>query len=329
MERMSIDGAESGVGTAAVHRAFAAAADQKTRAVLIAAREGSALLHALRDARFLRIETTVRPFWVFHDALRRELLEIIGPVPIRAPLPDVAGHVIKPEVIRRKRGDRRRSAVTIFDGVLRREASLIDVRHPFTAGLQFVAPGIKFSVQPSARGEFEFGFGRQPLAGPLRISVGVLPRDVNDGMIFAALDRTARAFGIFPVRPWHVSPPGVWIVERYVMRRRRKHCAARNQIFGGRAGKIFWVGFAFGDGLVASGLHELLELSVGDRSFVHPEAVDGDLMGWRGVRHLAVVAAHPESSARYPYHPFGRRPRRGRGVDAYRGAAGHDRLRAA
>src|SRR5262249_21404994 len=154
-------------------------------------------------------------------------------------------------------------------------------------------------------------------------------RDVNDGMIFAALDRTARAFGIFPVRAGHVSPPGVWIVERYVMRRRRKHCAPRNQLFGGRAGKIFWIGFAFGDGLVAGGLHELLELSVGDRSLVHPEAVDGDLMGWRGVRHAAGVAAHPESSARYPDHPFGRGARRRRGVDAYRDGVGHDCLRAA
>src|SRR5262249_5208215 len=158
----------------------------------------------------------------------------------------------------------------------RREAALIDVRHPFAAGLQFIAPGIKLSVQPSARGELKFGFGRQLLARPLRISGGVLPRDVADGMIFAALNRTVSAFGTFAVRARRVSPPRVWIVERYVMRRRRKHCAARNQFFGGRAGKIFGIGCAFGDGLVAGGLHKLIELSVSDRSLVHPEAVDGD-----------------------------------------------------
>src|SRR5215471_9498619 len=162
------DRAKSGVGTAAVHRAFAAAADQIARAVLIAAQERAALLHTFRDAGFLRIEAAVRPFWVFHYALLREFLEIIRAVPIRAPLPDVAGHVVKPEVIRRERVDRRRREVSILAGVLRREAPLKDVRHPFAARLQFVAPGVIFPVQPSASGEFKFGFTRQAPAGPFR-----------------------------------------------------------------------------------------------------------------------------------------------------------------
>ena len=56
----------------------------------------------------------------------------------------------------------------------------------------FVAPGVALAVQPAAGGELPLGLGRQALAGPLRRR-GVVPGDVDDGVIVLALDVAAPA----------------------------------------------------------------------------------------------------------------------------------------
>ena len=44
------------------------------------------------------------------------------------------------------------------------------------------------AVEPAARGEFPFGFGRQFLAGPSRVGLRVAIGDVHDRMIVEAVD---------------------------------------------------------------------------------------------------------------------------------------------
>src|SRR5580765_8538788 len=84
------DTTKASVRAAAVGRALAATADEVARAVLIAAQERPALLHALRYARLLRVEALRRALVILHDALFGKSFKVIGPIPIRAPLPDVA-----------------------------------------------------------------------------------------------------------------------------------------------------------------------------------------------------------------------------------------------
>ncbi len=49
---------------------------------------------------------------------------IVGPIPVAAPLPDVAGHVVKPVAVRRKLPDRRDARKTILARVLAPETGL-------------------------------------------------------------------------------------------------------------------------------------------------------------------------------------------------------------
>ena len=51
---------------------------------------------------------------------------------------------------------------------------------------QFVAPGKLGIVKAAACREFPFGFGRQRLAGPSRIGLGIAIGDMHDGMIVEA-----------------------------------------------------------------------------------------------------------------------------------------------
>ena len=77
-------------------------------------------------------------------------------------------------------------------------------------------------------------------------------------------------------------------------------------------------GLAFSNGFVPRRHYELLELRVGDRSLVYPETVNRDQMHWLSVGHIAIVAAHPKSSARNPDHSLRRGAGRRRIIDACR-----------
>ena len=82
---------------ARVWLALAACADHIAGAVLIGAEKRAAAVDALFNAGFVRVVRIVRPMRILGDtARRRKLFVVIGPVPIAAPLPDIAGHVIQP-----------------------------------------------------------------------------------------------------------------------------------------------------------------------------------------------------------------------------------------
>src|SRR5262245_26026068 len=82
------------VGAAAVNGTPPPAADVVARAVLIAAQERSAFLHALGDARLLRIHAVARAARIARDALGVELREIVGTIPVGTPLPDISADIV-------------------------------------------------------------------------------------------------------------------------------------------------------------------------------------------------------------------------------------------
>ena len=66
-------------------------------------------------------------------------------------------------------------------------------------GRELVAPDEAGAVAAEARCPLPLGLGREPLAGPRRVGLGVLPCDVDDGML---VHRPSRSL----VRPLGVTP---------------------------------------------------------------------------------------------------------------------------
>src|SRR5262245_11525934 len=129
------------------------------------------------------------------------------PIPIGTPLPDVAGCVVQTIAIGRDGADRCRCAVAVFRGVLAGESSLPDVGHPFAARLEVLAPGIFLAVETAARCELKLRLRRQALAGPPGVGNGIVPGDLDNGMLLASLQTTLRTFGVLPASVFHVAPP--------------------------------------------------------------------------------------------------------------------------
>ena len=180
-------------------------------------------------------------------------------------------------------------------------------------GCSSLPHAIPLPIEPAARGELELRFGRQPLARPLRVGQRVLPGDVHDRMILAALRCAARPLGMPPVRARRVAPPLQRIVERHRPSRRREHRRAGDQLVARHAGKVLRVGRPLGDGDVAGGLHEPLRtaaLVTGVASIQKPST--RDQVHRQRVGHPAVLASHPERAARES-RPC--RPAPGRGVE--------------
>src|SRR5690606_37821927 len=120
-------------------------------------------------------------------------------VPVGRPLPNVAGHVVDLVTIRGEATHGRERTIAVAAFVGGREVALPSVGAELALRVELVAPGVFRAFEPSASGVLELGFGWQPL--PLRGAVGggVVPRDVNDGVIVAAFYRRAGALGMPPV----------------------------------------------------------------------------------------------------------------------------------
>src|SRR5271167_3132807 len=72
----------------------------------------------------------------------RQLLVIIGAIPIAGPLPYIAGHVEQAISIRRILCHCSNSDVPVLAGIFHRERSLMSVGHPFAVGSEFFAPDV-------------------------------------------------------------------------------------------------------------------------------------------------------------------------------------------
>ena len=118
-----------------------------------------------------------------------------------------------------------------------------------------------------------------------------------------------------PVRAVHVAPPLEIIVQRHGLRRRREDRGAGDEILRRRGGEFFLRRLLLGDGDVAGGLDEFLELLVGHLRRVHPEAVHINAVNGQRVardarqaaqRFAGGVAAHRELAAGNPHHALRR-----------------------
>src|SRR3546814_6880586 len=67
----------------------------------------------------------------------------------------------------------------------------------------------------AARSEFPLRLGGQRLARPFGISLCVLERDVDDGVVHQIVDAAVRARRVPPVGAGHQCPPLTEIVERH------------------------------------------------------------------------------------------------------------------
>src|SRR5438874_13188424 len=100
---------------ASVEFAFAACADDVPRTILLVAKKRAAPMDALLLVRLSRIKSRIRPLWIARDsAFVGERLVVIRAIPIAAPFPNVAGHVVKPITITWKRFHRCDASVSVF-----------------------------------------------------------------------------------------------------------------------------------------------------------------------------------------------------------------------
>src|SRR6266576_2022956 len=127
--------------------------------------------------------------------------------PVAAPLAGVAGHVVEAVAVRREGVHGAGAFVAVGAGVPAREAALPQVHPVLTARLELCAPRVGLALEPAARRILPFGFRRESLADGCRESTGVVPRDMHDGMVFAAGDARAGALRMAPVSPLDLAPP--------------------------------------------------------------------------------------------------------------------------
>src|ERR1051325_844714 len=102
-------------------------------------------------------------------------LIVVISIPVCAPLPDVASHVVNPVAVRLKTLDRRATDETILARVVFGELSLPPVGDRSAQGAQVVAPCISLAHQSSARRVLPLGLRRQTLARPKSVSRSIAP----------------------------------------------------------------------------------------------------------------------------------------------------------
>src|SRR5215471_7708538 len=123
--------------------AFAASADDVAGTILLIAKKRSAAMDPLLLVRLSRIKWRIRPLRVTrYSAFICQRLVVIRAIPIAAPFPNVAGHVVQAVTIWRKGFHRGDAGETVFARVFDRKFSLPRVGHPFSLRTKFIAPDI-------------------------------------------------------------------------------------------------------------------------------------------------------------------------------------------
>ena len=197
------DAAEADVAHPGVDHLRPAGGGAVALAVAVGAQVRAALDHLAGDAE-LRLGRVVaalhrrpRPFG--RDAARRlGVLGVSRRPPVRRPLPHVAGHVVQAVAVGGVRADRRGRAVAVV--VTPREVAVPVVRQPLARSLGFVAPHERRAVESAARSPLPLRLGRQRLARPRRVRLGVLVGDVHDRVVGATVERAAGSLRVAPRR---------------------------------------------------------------------------------------------------------------------------------
>ena len=148
---------------------------------------------------------------------------VLRRIEIGGPFPDIADHVVDAVAVRRKCGHRRSALEAVLVVVLVRKLALPGVRHVLAARRELVAPREFRAVEPAARGELPLGFGRQFLAGPLRVSLRIGEGHMHDRMIVERVDVALRPVRMPPVRAPGELPPLAPVAQIDRMRRWREH----------------------------------------------------------------------------------------------------------
>ncbi len=170
------------------------------------------------------------------------------------------------------------------------------IGHGSAIRLAGVAPGKLGAVEPAARGELPLGLGRQLLAGPRRVGLGVAIGDVDHGMVVEPLVGAARPIRMPPVGAEAEGPPVRPIGEVDRPLRFLEHQRASAQHVRKSAGIVLSVRRNLGEGDMSGLFDEAAELGIGHRRRVHKEAVDLDAMG-RLLFGIMMVRAHGELAA--------------------------------
>lgn len=233
---------------------------------------------------------------VVRSRARRHCGEVVA-----RPLPDVAGHVVQAVPVGREAPDRGRASLARRLEVLPGELALPGVGHHLPLGARVVAPGVDRAVQPAAGGELPLGLGRQLLARPRGVRVGVLRGHVGDRVPVQAARRAARPARMPPVGARGVPPPLGHVPQVHWPAGREEHQRARVQQVRVRPGILRRVERPLGDGHVPGRGHEPAELRDRDRVVIHPEAIDLDAAR-RAFLRVEVLRAHQELAARHPGH---------------------------
>ena len=237
------------------------------------------------------------------DAARaRDLVGVAGHVPVRRPLPDVPGDVVEAVAVRREAPDRRRPLVAVQLLVLPGKLALPRVRHRLAVGEVLVSPRERGALEAAAGGELPLRLGRQLLARPGGVGLGILVGDVRDRMVVAAVDRRALAARSLPERAGDVLPPVPVVVEVHGAGRSSEDERSRDEQVGVGIGVVRRVERSLRDGDVVRLADEATELGRRDRLLVHPEAVDRDAVDG-SLLGVEVLRAHRERPARDPFHP--------------------------
>lgn len=117
-----------------------------------------------------------------------------GP-PVRAPLPEVAGHVVEPEAVGPVGVGRCGAAKAVLGGVPGGKMSLPDVATVPTTGGELVAPRVTASYRSPSGRVLPFDLCGQPQPRPVAVGGSVVPGHLHHRMLLAAARRTAGPFG--------------------------------------------------------------------------------------------------------------------------------------
>src|SRR5436190_9941277 len=294
-------------------------------------------MDALFFARLRRIKRRIGALRIVgYAAFVRQRLVVVRAIPIAAPFPDIARHVVETVTIGRETFHWREPCVSVLACIFLRKFPLPRIGHPFVAGPKFITPNVCFSRQPAARRKFKFGFSRQTFSRPFGVSFCVRISDLDYRIILLAFDIALRPERMPPVGAFSVAPPLIMIGESNIVIGGREHHRACYKIFSRRSWKFFlgWRPFRYRD--VTGSLNKFLELPVRHWSRLHPEAIYANAMNRTGVvrRHWHFMAAFAiydgarrEFASRNPDHSFWRFARGSRFVRERRRECGTSLLR--
>jgi hypothetical protein len=143
-------------------------------------------------------------------------------------------------------------------------------------------------------------------------------RDMDHRVPLASLDRAPRPLRAAPAGTGHVVPPVEVVPQVNAVLRLAEDDGAGHERPRLRVGIVGRVQRTLGDRDIAGLLDEAAETDIGHGVAVHPEALDGGLVGGRFLR-VVIVRPHQEGAARDPDQPH---PRRRPGRSRSRGRRG-------